>query len=449
MKNCDLLWAVVATIPVSVSSSHFATLPREAKVNRWNSVLRGSHRGVAGDRFLQTENQCVNNSTVNFAGDEFLQSVYGSAYQGTCTCTQEQLDNTDELTALIKSAPNLIAATPDEIAAFEDEFNNAFGGVEGGYEYSCTSGCATCFPDDLCGTMSVSELSKVKGQPTNFTFDQISSGLADVDPALLQPSFNVTFTTDTCIDYVSGESGKLCLGISYSGPSDNLESALAKCVIKYNDVACNSCASSRSGDDDSACFKADCTNIDPDASLDSCSQTGFVGPFRFLPFWTEIENTTVTLGTCTGGSPTGNETTTEPPEVGTDPPMTNDTSSETLSPTVSPTPASVETAPPSVSTGTGNTTMAPSVPAGDDNNATSAPMENATESTPFPTPTKGAVSDAAPPTTLASSKAPGGMAAAPSGNVRSNGSPKNSGRRSITMTVAAALLSTVVFSVFW
>jgi hypothetical protein len=447
MKNCLQLWVALATIPVatSISASRFATFPREAKGNRLHFVQQVSLQGVAGDRSLQAEDQCVNDSTVNFAGDSFLQSVYGSAYQGTCTCSQEIVDNTDELLTLFEKATALITATPDEVAAFEDDFNNAFGGVSGGYEYSCTSGCATCFPDDLCGTMSVSEISKVEGQPSNFTFDQILGGLADVDPTSLEPSFNVTFATDTCIDYVSGESGKLCLGISYSGPSDNLESALAKCVIEYNDVACNSCSSSRTTTGDSPCFKADCTNIDPDASLDSCSQTGFVGPFRFLPFWTEIENTTITLGTCTGGSSTGNETTAESPVVGTDPPLTNDTSSETLSPTVSPTPSTAETAPPPVLAATGNTTMSPSVPVGDDN---SAPMKNATESTPFPTPAKAAVSDAAPTTTLASSKAPAGMAPAPSSTVRSNGYAKNNGRRSTTMTVTT-LLSTAVFAAFW
>jgi hypothetical protein len=92
-------------------------------------------------------------------------------------------------------------------------------------------------------------------------------------------------------------------------------------------------------------------------------------------------------------------------------------------------------------------------------------MQNATKSTPFPTPAKAAVSDTdtalqppSPTMTSAvnSTKAPAAKMAAPAaatapsdGNVRSNAS-KHSGHGHIARTVTtAALFSTVVFAVFW
>jgi hypothetical protein len=165
------------------------------------------------------------------------------------------------------------------------------------------------------------------------------------------------------------------LSVSYTG-SDFSGGLLPTCTITYNTVPCTSCEAQLSGANATeVCFVADCTNFVEDAMIDSCAETGSVGPFRILQVLWNVSEANVTIGTC----PADNETSTEtPPPGSTDAPF-NDTAAETLAPSTA-----------------GN---------------------NNTVSSPFPTPAKAAVTDGAPvaaPSNAAGPVAPPAPATTPS-----------------------------------
>jgi hypothetical protein len=235
----------------------------------------------------------------------------------------------DALFANITNITNL----PD---SFADDFNTLYGTLFSSVSYMCANGCETCY-NGTCGLLESTREDSISFRKSNFTTDQILN--RQIDETLFA---NYTFLLMNCVQYTSGASldGKLCLGVDIDNPA-NTQNAQQMCVIEYGGVACNSCVidfQSRMG-----CYTADCTNIDASAMIDSCSGTGFVGPFIFLDLLrTDVNATTdLTVGSCDGQSA---------PVAPTGPP-----------PTESPVavPVSVPTAPVSAPTAAVNETSAP------------------------------------------------------------------------------------------
>jgi hypothetical protein len=364
---------LIALVPAAASASatKFSSLSDHIRQALW-SRLESRQRDVfpnapaaivRGLQGASLYDVCLDEATVIF-DDDYSQKVYGSAFQATCTCIQD--DNTADVIAALANAP--INGTEAEIEAFVDTFNTEFGNLNGSYDYDCASGCATCFDGGICGFMSNSEFTSFQGMPTNFTFEEIVSGLIDLDPA--DAIATADANSETCITYESGETGNVCWSLSYSG-SDLSGGALPTCSISYNTVPCNSCETRLlDTNGTTVCYVADCTNFVEDAIIDSCAETGSVGPFRILKVLWNVSVANATLGTCPADNESGNET---PPPGSTDAPI-NDTAAETLSP--------------------------------------STTVNDNTVATPFPTPAKAAVTDGAPVAAVPSNAV--GPVAAPS-----------------------------------
>jgi hypothetical protein len=165
--------------------------------------------------------------------------------------------------------------------------------------YTCMNSCEACWGlgSGTCGFWETNAWLYTHVQPTESSSSNINC---------------VTYTHSQNLD------GKLCFGFY-----DSL--FFSECFVEYNGVNCTSCQeyfNNATGYSD--CIKADCTNIDADALIDSCLDTGFVGPFEFLRVVQSnyLINNPFAVGNCT--SPTTPSSTplkpTEAPVIPTDAP---------------------------------------------------------------------------------------------------------------------------------
>jgi hypothetical protein len=151
----------------------------------------------------------------------------------------------------------------------------------------------------------------------NYTYDELTTG----DGSAFET--NSSYYTNDCIDYKTAPyTGKLCLTVNLKGiPSEN---ETLYCNITYGNTLCNSCVIPP-GDSDE-CVLADCTNIDPNAMINACENTGLVGPFQYfglLSVSNSVDNTTFTRGICSndGGSVLGETPVTPPVALPVDAPV--------------------------------------------------------------------------------------------------------------------------------
>jgi hypothetical protein len=182
----------------------------------------------------------------------------------------------------------------DGIGSFVDQVNALIGMLSSMSQYQCINDCETCL-NNICGILETSSLSSTSNNIGNFSFQEIISGNFDV----LSSVANATFIFSNCATFTGDSGGKICFIIDFD--TVPIPFADTACIIEYNGVACNSCvipnADFLAG---SNCFTADCTNFDSSAMLNSCNDTGFVGPFVFLELLEakNVSNSTFTRGSC-------------------------------------------------------------------------------------------------------------------------------------------------------
>jgi hypothetical protein len=186
----------------------------------------------------------------------------------------------------------------DGIGSFVDQVNVLIGMLSSMSQYQCINDCETCL-NNVCGILETSSLSRTSNNIGNFSFQEIISGNFDV----LSSVANATFMFSNCVTFTGDSGGKICFIIDFD--TVPIPFADTACIIEYNGVACNSCvipnADFLAG---SNCFTADCTNIDSFAMINSCNDTGFVGPFVFLELLEtkNVSNSTFTVGSCDGAT---------------------------------------------------------------------------------------------------------------------------------------------------
>ena len=244
-----------------------------------------------------TNDTCNPDGSVNFS-DDFNMIVFGSKYSPVCNCTKA-----DNSASVFQDVTN--PSNPTNVKGLVDAFNAALGNLAGSLVYDCVNTCATCFDSEgFCGILETSENTTFSGSVGNFTYLDITSGFSDysIDRFIAHTSD----ATESCITYTSGESGRLCVRVQIDGiASAGADlSYSASCNIEYDNTMCKSCtAQPPLTDKAKGCIKADCTNINGNATIDSCAGTGFVGPFRYLKIVNDNgANTTTTLGGCNGAS---------------------------------------------------------------------------------------------------------------------------------------------------
>jgi hypothetical protein len=199
-------------------------------------------------------------------------------------------DNRQEVTAGLQA---LILNRTD---SFADDFNTLFGTLYSRSAYMCANGCETCYKG-VCGLLEVTKETSIAYGKSNFTADQILNGQIDSMPFIS----NFTFFLKNCVQYTSGTAfdRQLCFGVDLGNAAD-ATSSQQMCSLEYDGVACNSCVIDLASVD--GCYLADCTNIDASATIESCTGTGFVGPFVFLGMLRSdnINGSSLTLGSCDG-----------------------------------------------------------------------------------------------------------------------------------------------------
>jgi hypothetical protein len=178
--------------------------------------------------------------------------------------------------------------------SFADDFNTLFGTLYSGSAFVCENGCESCYKG-VCGLLAVTKESSIAYGKSNFTVDQILTNQIDSTPFIS----NFTFFLKNCVQYTSGtiSDGQLCFGVVIESAAE-ANSAQHMCNLEYDGVPCNSCVIDLASTD--GCYVADCTNIDASAMIDSCSGTGFVGPFVLLGVLRSgnITGSSLTLGSC-------------------------------------------------------------------------------------------------------------------------------------------------------
>lgn len=225
------------------------------------------------------------NGTVNEANE----IIFASEFQPMCQCEEV---NTDQE---VEDAIN--ALNTSDTDAFVDGFNQALGRLTRSSEYSCVNQCESCF-DTYCGLWQTSQGLTIANRPGNFSLEEIAAQNISSDDifALINTT---TFHWDSCITYTINQSGTLCASVHLNSIPD--EEQDQPCSITYNNQACNSCVLTAA----EPCFVADCTNLDEDggAMIDTCTDTGLVGPFAALRYMLDDDSDpeqdiNITLGRC-------------------------------------------------------------------------------------------------------------------------------------------------------
>jgi hypothetical protein len=229
--------------------------------------------------------------------------------------------------------------------AFVDAFNAVMGTLSVVRAYMCVNNCETCM-NGTCGTLETSE-EYVNSELGNYTYDEIV--------ARSEKYFNATLTFLNCIDYTTNGYGKVCFGAVYYDAESESDTPEVACNFESNGVQCNSCDMLLND-----CNTADCTNIESAAMIDSCSGTGFVGPFTFLQYFFDnpaaVTSSTFTVGNCdiasnptspTGTAPTASAPVTSPP-VASAPIAPTGTAPTASAPVTSPPVASAPIEPPTL-----------------------------------------------------------------------------------------------------
>jgi hypothetical protein len=234
---------------------------------------------------------CNADGSINF-DDDFDAVAFDAQYDPMCTC--DEASNLDDL-----PAPNVTnTSSLAVLQSYVDSFNEAVGNLSGSTEYECVNGCETCF-DGLCGILETNKNIAFSASPVNFTVEEIF--VSGLDSAAVEQYLVFQLSFSVCMTYTKNESGKVCIG----GETDSftavdLNATTLPCFIEYNGEKCNSCVSEIPATDAlPTCVTADCTNIDPPTTIDTCAGTGYVGPFRFVQAYDEdTANGTLSLGSC-------------------------------------------------------------------------------------------------------------------------------------------------------
>jgi hypothetical protein len=376
--------SLVVSLVLSNAASAVNSLSRKGEIH---SLLRNNIDAYRNAVFSEAttlrrlqvtggnESTCNADGSVNF-DDGFDTAAFDAQYDPICTCDEESNMATILATLSNLTKPN----STEDFQGFADAFNEAVGNLSGRTEYECVNGCETCF-DEICGILETSQKVTFSARPVNFTVEQIFvTGLDSLtfDQLIEQASFY----SSVCITYTENETGTLCIG----GEADNftagdLNATTLPCFIEYNGEMCNSCVSqlpSTEGQD--TCVVANCTNINPNATVDTCAGTGYVGPFRFINAYDENgANGTISLGSCNVSVPAPAPSTMESPTAGEAP--------TAASPTPAMEPSAVYEAPTAAPP---TTTMEPSTdvksPTGS-TPTTKPPTDGETPTAPIPAPT--------------------------------------------------------------
>ena len=214
-------------------------------------------------------------------------------------------DNFDEVNAAIA------ALDTSDLTAFVQDFNILWGSLYSNLEYFCVNGCETCLETGTCGIWETSSSVRSTFEEGNFTLDDILS--LDLSSGLPMFSSNAT----DCVTYTQNLDGTMCYGIFRQDLEDS------ECSIAYNGVPCTSCLIYYIDSNKTmGCLQADCTNIQSEAAIDSCFDSGFVGPFEFLHFVQSnfLVSNNFDVGLCVGSAvPTPTNTSVAPTEAPVDP----------------------------------------------------------------------------------------------------------------------------------
>jgi hypothetical protein len=280
---------------------------------QWNNIDFFRNAGFSDATFSRRRLQakCSADSSVNFADDDYYNATFDAQYDPMCTCDEES--NEDAVTSARTALGEAISqnATTQEVQSLLDAYNEAVDNFTSKFDYQCMTGCEACF-DDLCGIVETRyESSEYGMSPTNATAEQI---VGDT----YQFPYTQTLYSSDCITYTKNESGKLCVYSNVSYYSSDGVPASFPCVLEYNGVMCKSCEYQLMV----RCGIGDCTNINPDANVNTCNGTGDVGPFKFLKYAARSvsSNGTISLGSCNASIPPAPTPTAEPPTNGAAPP---------------------------------------------------------------------------------------------------------------------------------
>jgi hypothetical protein len=199
-----------------------------------------------------------------------------------------------------------------DIPTYVSSYNKLLGEISTIESYTCSNNCESCFlygtdTNKTCGLLSFESIISLQYLEGNYTFEELTNGVGGI--------MDARHYTSTCIDYITAPyNGKLCVTLDLMGITSGNETV--PCNFTYDNTSCNSCVIPP--DYVQECVLADCTNIDPNAMINTCEKTGLVGPFQYFGLLptneSVVDNTTFTPGRCSddGGSVSG-ETPVAPP----------------------------------------------------------------------------------------------------------------------------------------
>lgn len=246
--------------------------------------------------------------------------TFDDDFQPTCTCAAVSMTPDDYLENVAPPETNDL----EGVGVWIEQLNQAFNMTNVSESSTCVNGCSSCVEQGFCGVFEYSTSFSLQGRLSQpFTLlDLMDLGDANDTEAvaflLSRVLVSVQASEASCLDLTSGEAGKVCSRIDLDLPQDNdldliefddtvfVNNATATCMVTLDDTACASCEI----DLDTECIQVNCTNLLPDAVMDSCGADpaeGFVGPLEAFYYLEVADNNVtgnVTVGNCFTESPT-------------------------------------------------------------------------------------------------------------------------------------------------
>jgi hypothetical protein len=244
-----------------------------------------------------------------FTGDEddTFVALFGKNYQSNCTCSSDGNDYL--LQELIMDLNETLSnntlggsATAELITTFVQDYNELLDSIYYNSVTNCTNNCEACFEGDkFCGILKSYDQFNYEFAEGSISLEALSQNSAEALTNFTLDS--MSYTGSRCINYTKSFIGEVCFGVvlTYGGEFltiddfDSTDPSEATCFGSYNGVNCKSCEFK---DGNLDCILADCTNIEPDALVDSCNKMGIDGVFVVFDAVLNSNASAFSVGAC-------------------------------------------------------------------------------------------------------------------------------------------------------
>jgi hypothetical protein len=300
----------LSSIVHGLENHHFQIVDRlpTAFIEEDSLILSSSSNEQQQQRQLQTVD-APTDEVCAFTGeeDDTFVALFGKSYQSNCSCSTDGNDYLlqeliTEFNETLSNSTLGTTAAAELITTFVQDYNELMGSIYFNSVTNCTNNCEACFQGDtFCGILKSYDQFSYQFAEGSITLQALSRNSADALTNFTLDS--MSYTGSRCINYTKSYIGEVCFGVvlTYGGgfltvdDFDSTDPTDAICFGSYNGMNCNSC-DFKDGDLD--CIVADCTNVEPNALVDSCNKEGIDGVFVIFDAVLNNDESAFSVGEC-------------------------------------------------------------------------------------------------------------------------------------------------------